>query len=410
MDQATTSNSATFDRRQIYRPFLQRLNPIALNQSVVEKDLLVPPRSDPRDPAQPPIYEAFASAAELSPGIRMALVGGIGSGKTTELILTLNRLKRHSDAVNILLDATEFTDFVQLSPGAMLADIGLRLFHRSQELFGTPSNELRLAHTKLVEMAFGKWVPKNPPSYNEWTIGVRAPGLMKPRFPELQTKIKELAGLVAAILSPFRAQNDQITVIVDGLDRLIEPIKFREFLEQDLEAIHSLSLTVIVAAPLLLWYEPSRLLQDSFDLVKHIPAAIADPKESDFLKTILRRRGAGELMSGKLMNEICTFSGGVLRDLLNLARSAAEYAYREDKDRINGQHVKASIRQLGNRYLVGLGRTHKNIIRQLLTDGSFSPENDTARELLVNRQVLEYSKSGRDFFRVHPALAEVLPE
>ena len=34
----------------------------------------------------------------------MALVGGIGSGKTTELQLTLKLLNRHSDAINIYLD------------------------------------------------------------------------------------------------------------------------------------------------------------------------------------------------------------------------------------------------------------------------------------------------------------------
>src|ERR1017187_1059984 len=98
MDPVATVNTPTFDRRQLYRPFLERLNPIALSRTVIEQELIVPPKSDPRDPEQPPIHEAFASAAELNRGSQMALVGGIGSGKTTELLLTLNRLKRHKDA------------------------------------------------------------------------------------------------------------------------------------------------------------------------------------------------------------------------------------------------------------------------------------------------------------------------
>src|ERR1700733_7976932 len=120
MDQVTGTETATFDRRHIYRPFLERLNPIALNRSVVERKLIVVPRVDPRDPKQPPIFEAFADAAELSRGTQMALVGGIGSGKTTELLLTMDRLRRHDDAVNVFLDAADFTDFSQTNPGAML--------------------------------------------------------------------------------------------------------------------------------------------------------------------------------------------------------------------------------------------------------------------------------------------------
>jgi hypothetical protein len=107
---------------------------------------------------------------------------------------------------------------------------------------------------------------------------------------------------------------------------------------------------------------------------------------------------------------IAKYSGGVLRDLLTLARSSAEYAYRDDEDRIGRPHVNAAIKQLGNRYLVGLGYAQKRLLRGLTNDGKFPIENSSARELLVNRQVLEYFKGGVDYFAVHPALAKVLPK
>ena len=69
-------NTVTFDRRQIYRPFLERLN----SESPWVQNLIVPPAHDPRDPDLPPIHEAFTNTAELSRGAQMALVGGIGSG------------------------------------------------------------------------------------------------------------------------------------------------------------------------------------------------------------------------------------------------------------------------------------------------------------------------------------------
>jgi len=411
MDQVATADTPAFDRRQIYRPFLERLNPIALSRTVIEQELIVPPKSDPRDPDQPPIHEAFASAAELNRGSQMALVGGIGSGKTTELLLTLNRLKRHEDAVNIFLEAAEFTDFSETNPGAMIAAIGLRLFSRLRKSFEKPSEEIEAAHSKLRGLAWGKteWNREAPDFDDEdGAVRVDIPGLMKPRFPHMEESVAEVKDLLSTILLPFVEHDSQVTVIVDGLDRLIEPARFRVFAEQDLRAMRGMKVTITVAAPLLLWYDKTRFLQDYFDLVKHIPVVAADPKESGFLKDVLKRRGASELMSDRSMNEISQFSGGVMRDLLSLAKSAAQYAYRDAKDRIGGKHVQAAIRQLGNRYLVGLGANQRMYIRRLQKGGPFSPEGSISRELLVNRQVLEYSKSGRDYFKVHPALAEVL--
>jgi Cdc6-like AAA superfamily ATPase len=413
MTQVTKSEPLPFDRRQIYRPFLERLNPIALNLSVAQRKLMVVrPRTDPRDPKQPPIYEVFAGAAELNRGTQMALVGGIGSGKTTELRLTMDRLRRHEDAVNIFLDAAEFTDFSETNPGALLAAIGLRLSARIGKRFGEPTEQVQLATERLRKLALGttEWY-NEPPDYEDGDhmIAVHVPGLMKPRFPELKERVAEVKDLLATVLLPFLEHDSQITVIVDGLDRLIEPTRFREFAEQDLRAVRGMQITIIVAAPLLLWYDNSRFLQDYFDVVRHIPAAAIDPKESTFLKAILKRRGADELMSLAAMSDVCQFSGGVLRDLLELAQSAAQYAYRNAENRISKQHVRAAIQQLGNRYLAGVGTTRTRLIRRLLRDNQFSPNNADSKDLLVGRQVLEYSNGGRDYFRVHPALVEVLP-
>ena len=64
-----------------------------------------------------------------------------------------------------------------------------------------------------------------------------------------------------------------------------------------------------------------------FDLVKRIPAAAGDRR--DFLKQILERRGVLDLMDPTEVASIAKYSGGVLRDLLTLSRSSAEYAYRD---------------------------------------------------------------------------------
>src|ERR1700722_19312469 len=65
--------AVAFDRRQVYRPFLDRLNPIASSQNLSADGLIVAPSHDPRDTGQPPIHVAFANTAELTRGSPMAL-------------------------------------------------------------------------------------------------------------------------------------------------------------------------------------------------------------------------------------------------------------------------------------------------------------------------------------------------
>lgn len=410
-------NRIPFDRRQVYRPFLERLNPGSL--SVLDaQNLIVPPEHDPRDPDQPPIHVAFANTAELNRGSQMALVGGIGSGKTTELRLTYKLLKRHTDAINIFVDLAELTDLNELNPGAILIALGLQAYTRLQKAY-KERDDIKLAHNRLQLLAKGNtnWVerdeldlPDEDPDDRPELIPVHTPGLLKPRFPAVRRNVKDVRNLVIEVVTPLLESEAQITIIVDGLDRLIRPERFREFAEQDLRALRDIQVSIIVAAPLLLWFDKSRFLQDYFDDVKHIPTAISDPEKSDFLKQVLIRRGAGDLMGEREISEIARSSGGVLRDLITLARTSAETAYRDDRDRISAKHVRAAIRQLGKRYLLGLGKTQRKVLQRLIENDEFSTDNPTAGELLINRQVLEYFSDERDFFAAHPALIAVLME
>ena len=155
-------STVAFDRRRIYRPFLERLSAIASPRALADSgDLIVPRDHDPLDAEQPPIHVAFASAAELSRGTQMALVGGIGSGKTTELLLTHKLLERHADAVNVFVDLADYTDLNELNTGAILATVGMELFLEVLVSAKDPLDEVVSAYRKLYELAGGKthWVP-----------------------------------------------------------------------------------------------------------------------------------------------------------------------------------------------------------------------------------------------------------
>ena len=98
---------------------------------------------------------------------------------------------------------------------------------------------------------------------------------------------------------------------------------------------------------------------------------------------------------------ICTASGGVLRDLISLARDAGEEAYVSGSNWIEMPHVKRVVDQLGNSYLRGLGPAHIKALLMLDKTKSFDVNLPVNLELLATRRVLEYSATD---FRVHPAL------
>ena len=342
-------------------------------------------------------------------------------------------LRRHEDSINLFVDLAYLTDINDLNSGAILAVIGLMLHNRLKD-----ADKLRpsvsLGFGKLMEVARSKtewqeqedFIPDEEDigieyehededrdyslEYEQRRVWVKTPGLLKPRFPAIKRNVEEVRDLVIEIAKPLLESGAQITVLLDGLDRLIRPERFREFAEQDLRALRDSHISIIVVAPLLMWFDKGRFLQEFFDDVKHIPAAISNPEQSDFLNQILIRRGARELMEDSEISQIAKFSGGVLRDLITLARSSAEAAYRDDLDHIGPTHVQSAVRQLGRRYLVGLGKMQKKLIQRIAADDEFPSEDPAAKELLVNRQVLEYFTHGREFFAVHPSLAEVLAD
>jgi hypothetical protein len=194
-------------------------------------------------------------------------------------------------------------------------------------------------------------------------------------------------------------------VIFDGLDRLITPGKFWPVVDQDLFAFRQLGVAVLAAAPLSVLYGSGRQVAEHFDRVHHIPTVQAQPGQTAKLKAVLKQRGASELTTAANIEKICRLSGGVLRDLITLARDAGESAYLDGSEEIKAAHVKAAGEQLGESYLRGLGPEQTKILRKLMREGAFDVASDLGIELLVTRRVLEYSAIT---FRVHPVLETLI--
>ena len=165
--------------------------------------------------------------------------------------------------------------------------------------------------------------------------------------------------------------------------------------------------SVIATAPLSVLFGVGigQSISDHFDRVHHLTVIPTDSADTS-LWSVLEKRGVTNLLNPGLAYFICNYSGGVLRDLISLARDAAEEAYVSDRDFITVPDIEKVGHQLGTGYLRGLGPEAINALLHLESSKSFDLSQPSNVELLVTRRVLEYSSTD---FRVHPALLSVIP-
>ena len=168
-----------------------------------------------------------------------------------------------------------------------------------------------------------------------------------------------------------------------------------------------MSVAVLAAAPLSILYGEGRSVSEHFDRIHQVHALNSESTSSSSLKAVLARRGGTDLLRDEEAEFICSFSGGVLRDLITLARDAGETAYIDGTPWIYAEHVSSAVAQLGNSYLRGLSPAHLEILRRLAKERVFNPASSDGVELLVTGRVIEYSATD---FRVHPALSVLLAE
>src|SRR5437764_292994 len=136
-------------RKERFRAYMKAFNPTAPPIEPVESGLV---SADLHDS----IFEKIAARAEIEPGSQQVVLGGIGSGKTTELLLTQkNLLARKLQA--IYMEASRYTDLAEAGPGSLVAMLG-------QELIGlTRGNDaVQSAAQAIRNYAAGHWMWAGP--------------------------------------------------------------------------------------------------------------------------------------------------------------------------------------------------------------------------------------------------------
>lgn len=396
---ATLSKSQeSAQRRENFRRYMGGLNPtapawMAITSGLVFEDL------------HGSLFKTLAARADLEPGSQQLLVGGIGSGKTTELWMADKWLRDQGHSLPFYVDISEKTDLSVLNSGALLAGLGLRLvLELSSKRFESALDESKKAEVsaagaEIAEFAFGKTESRRVPEDEDDEEHDEGP-----IFPALRRDIQSIRKPLEKLISLTQAQSLDVVVIFDGLDRLISLDKFWSVVHQDFRILRQIQVAVLAAAPLSILYGEGRSVAEHFDRVHYLRPLNLEG-HIELLRSVLIHRGGTYLMGPDEVDLICRSSGGVLRNLIALARDAGEAAYIAGSDLILPEHVISAVRQLGESYLRGLGPEQLEILRRFEKTRSFDVASGSNVELLVTGRVLEYSPTD---FRVHPALKPLI--
>lgn len=406
MPSSVTASGGQIRRRDKFRAYMQAFNPTAPARGVIEAGLVC-------EDLHHSLFRNLAGRADLEPGSQQLLLGGIGSGKTTELLLGERWLREQGHVLPLYIDISAETDLSSLNSGSLAACFGV---HLGRSVLNDPSlcplvdektKELKETYSLLREFAYGKQVKRQASTLTFLVNSVvteEIPGKLRP---VLARELREIRQSLEEFLSAVRLVGRDVVVIFDGLDRLLDPTKFLSVADQDLRLFRELKVSVLATAPLsaLFGGEVGQSISDHFDRVHHLSVIAADP-DNGSLRLVLQKRRGSELLSVEEADAICHYSGGVLRDLISLARDAGEEAYVSDRDLITALDVDKVVHQLGTGYLRGLGPEAIKTLLNLERSKSFQVEQAANVELLLTRRVLEYSSTD---FRVHPALLSVIP-
>lgn len=384
------------------------------------------PVADPREalhlyvsPPSPSVADEIAVRFELEPTAAQVLAGGVGSGKTTEVLRALARVRETSpEDVVEYIDVTRHHRLDAELSGVLIALAAKQAMDRLSPAVRQASDAVGLACRALSQFAdgFTEWVPfslrwpqlsSSAEAFNLRSglepVTVRGvlsppPELPAPRYASMA---KHLQTLLATAPGPGR----HFILAFDGLDRLPVP-DFHTAVRDDLRVLKAAGIGVLIVAPSSLAFSEDRTVFDLFDRT-HLRHAfdVDDPAASAFLRQVLERRAPAGSVTPEALTELVRGSGGFLRDLVAVAKAAGEAAYVAGHELVEAADAHAATVGLGNSLAFGLSDAELAIVKQVDQTRSLAVRGPTEL-LLIDRRVLVPQASLR--WRVHPALAAVL--
>ncbi|MDJ0733046.1 MAG: hypothetical protein QNJ47_03005 [Nostocaceae cyanobacterium] len=353
------------------------------------------------------LAEKLSARVALRPASSHLLIGGIGSGKTTQLLVACENLKKIDDIYPIYVDVSLHTDISQITPGVLTAIAGLEL---SKLIEDTDNENIQELVKTISDIAYGYSEKINIVDVlNIYTKVSKTEGIIpaKNNYGVEADLVETFITLVAYISKKY---DKKIVLLFDGLDRLEDSKAFLEILTSDAKAITNAKVGLVIVGPLTSLYGDYRVsIENSLDYFYHQPCFDVenDPEAYNFFVQILKARLQDDFIEESVIDALVKFSGGILRDLINLTQSGIEEAYISGDDKITKKHVANAVLYFGKAQILGVSneefRTLVNIIK---TEKSIAITHQNVK-LLVTRRIIEYEHP-KQRYAVHPAIAAII--
>ncbi|MEE3716481.1 hypothetical protein V2H45_06970 [Tumidithrix elongata RA019] len=358
------------------------------------------------------IAEEIAGRCALRPSSAHLLFGGIGSGKTTQLLVVRDRLNEIEDIHAIYIDVSLYTDISDLQPRALVVIAGLEI----AQLLGANSDpELQESRQIIEKRAYGyketRFINSITSSLSLVINGgeqlIHHKGLLSTEKRETDSR------LLQAFLHLKNAASQrlgEIVFIFDGLDRLNNTQTFLHSALNDVLELAKDGVGVIVVGSTPTVYSQDRENIERFASHSYYLSYLnvtEDIEAKQFFENIFTVRDPEGVITPEARELLITSSGGVLRDLMSLTQAAIQEAYVDSSDSIEEKHITNAASSLARSKILGLSDPSLEILQQVMQDVVFYPRTKEAFQLLLTGHILEYRYPKRGFV-IHPILVPVI--
>jgi len=392
---------------------MESLTTGAVPRQAIEQGLYVPTPGGA-------VAERLVPRIDLRPASTHLVVGGIGTGKTTQLLMAVKKLEELPDVHPIFLDVSAHHDLGQLKSGVLVVVVGLALDRLLASAQSDAAKPARREFRKWAEGYTTYFEQDEEDYYDDLddrdfgppTFAVRTPGVVIPPEPPLDSALPDrIQALQKVLLAVQSLQNKHhILLLIDSLDRVTDLDAFSAVVMHDVRALKDAGVGVVLVGPLRVLFGTHRPITDRFDHTYHVPAVdISTPNGPAFLAEVLRLRAPSGILSDAAISELVRLSGGVLRDLIGLTQAAGEEAYIAGSDSVTRDHVATAADAFGRNLMLGLGTDEVQVLQRVRQKGTFIQTSDKDIALLVTRRVLEYG-DGHARYAVHPTIEPLLDQ
>ncbi|UJR83205.1 Hypothetical protein I5071_52710 [Sandaracinus amylolyticus] len=353
------------------------------------------------------------------------MLGGVGSGKTTEL------WRVHEHLATVAQDSGDVAQYIDVAAehrldrmraGVLVALAGRRLVRveervrRARGETAVPK-EVAKARDAVEKLADGydrelppdtgppdDWEP--PDDWNEGTEFEHIPGVIEAPQPPLSTRVSESIPHLRTLRDAIVGTQGHCVFLFDSLDRVKTPAAFEAAVRDDLRALKRANLGAVVVGPIQFQYGAGRAIGELVDNNVHFVREIEPENEGlTFLADMLAKRVSDEMLSAEGRAMVARASGGVLRDLVAIGKLSAEEAYVAGATTIRPEDIERAMDRFGRGRAVGLDSAQVTALRKVAEKKTFVIRNDRDVALLETRRILDWG-GGR--FVVHPTLEPLL--